>query len=604
MSLLALCTVASFVGQGAVQGQSWPPVLETEGDPPALFKPFRVSPRLIVGWNGFTSYQVNVNAQQQNIVGDAANEPSLCIDPANPNRVAIGWRQFDNVTSNFRQAGYGYTTNGGLTWTFPGRIDPGVFRSDPVLLSRYDGTFYYLSLLQTFFDTLYDSTTGGSSWTQVAPADGGDKEWITVDNTNSVGRGNLYQLWSTSGNNYGGRQFTRSTDGGITWLNPINIPNSPIWGTLDVDTSGNLYLGGWNGSTFQVSRSSNAKNSGTTPSFDLTTSLSLGGNIDYGGAVNPGGLTGQMWTFVDRSSASLPNPIYALCSVNVNSNNPADVMVASSINGNTSWNAPVRVNDDLLNSGHYHWMGSLALSPTGRVDAVWNDTRDDSTHNTSALYYAYSMDGGQHFSANIRVSPSFNQSLGYPSQNKMGDYMGVVSNASAVNIAYSATFNSEEDIYYLKISTPVVVPPDTFNLVRGTTSSPVQALAALDNSRFNMAGYGLRNANPMVDLVVQGVSPTLTPKALLFNLVGNDNFPDYLSISFYNWRTGGYETIKKGTSTSADSTYSALATGDLTRFVNQSNGTVLAQLMWAPGHTVWRSNWMVSLNQAVWNVIP
>src|SRR5678816_4784044 len=54
------------------------------------------------------SRQVNVNASGQNIAGDAANEPSMCIDPSNTNRMAIGWRQFDTVTSNFRQGGWAY----------------------------------------------------------------------------------------------------------------------------------------------------------------------------------------------------------------------------------------------------------------------------------------------------------------------------------------------------------------------------------------------------------------------------------------------------------------------------------------------------------------
>ena len=79
------------------------------------------------------SFQVNVDASGQNIPGDAANEPSMCVDPTDPNRMSIGWRQFDSVTSNFRQSGWAYSTNGGLAWTFPGKLDAGVFRSDPVL---------------------------------------------------------------------------------------------------------------------------------------------------------------------------------------------------------------------------------------------------------------------------------------------------------------------------------------------------------------------------------------------------------------------------------------------------------------------------------------
>jgi hypothetical protein len=34
---------------------------------------------------------------------------------------------------------------------------------------------------------------GGQSWTRVGPADGGDKQWFTIDNTNSSGRGFQYQ---------------------------------------------------------------------------------------------------------------------------------------------------------------------------------------------------------------------------------------------------------------------------------------------------------------------------------------------------------------------------------------------------------------------------
>ena len=68
--------------------------------------------------------QVNIDENGQNIGNDAANEPSLAIDPTNPNRMAIGWRQFDDITNNFRQAGYAYTEDGGISWIFPGVIEP------------------------------------------------------------------------------------------------------------------------------------------------------------------------------------------------------------------------------------------------------------------------------------------------------------------------------------------------------------------------------------------------------------------------------------------------------------------------------------------------
>ena len=258
--------------------------LEKYDNPPAYIWQTGLSPGMVSQHDAFTSFQVNVDSNGQNITGDAANEPSICVDPTNGSKMTIGWRQFNSVASNFRQAGWGFTSNGGTSWTFPGVLENNVFRSDPVLDSGDTGNFFYLSLLETFFDNMWRSLDGGQSWTNIAPAKGGDKEWFTIDNTNSTGHGFQYQAWSSSGNNFGGKQFTRSTDGGFTWINPVNIPNSPSWGTLDVDSTGNLFIGGVNLGTGQIwcIRSTNAKNGGVTPGFDQSTAVNLGGDIDFG----------------------------------------------------------------------------------------------------------------------------------------------------------------------------------------------------------------------------------------------------------------------------------------------------------------------------------
>ncbi len=291
--------------------------LEKYDNPPALLWRTGLSPQMISQHDAFTSIQVNVDASGHNITGDAANEPSICVDPTNGSKMTIGWRQFNSVASNFRQAGWGYTTNAGASWTFPGVLENNVFRSDPVLDSSDTGTFFYLSLLETFFDNMWRSLDSGMTWTNIAPADGGDKQWFTIDNTNSTGHGFQYQSWSSSANNYGGRQFTRSTDGGVTWLNPVSIPNIPSWGTQDVDSTGNLFIGGVNLNTGQIwcERSSNAKSSGVTPTFDQSTAVNLGGDIDFGALINPDGLAGQVFLAVDRSGTSSNNNIYMLASV-------------------------------------------------------------------------------------------------------------------------------------------------------------------------------------------------------------------------------------------------------------------------------------------------
>jgi hypothetical protein len=61
------------------------------------------------------------------------------------------------------------------------------------------------------------------------------------------------------------------------------------------------------------------------------------------------------------------------------------------------------------------------------------------------------LDGGLTWTDNVAISEVFNSLIGWPSQNKIGDYYDMVSDNAGVSIAYSATFNGEQDVYYLRI---------------------------------------------------------------------------------------------------------------------------------------------------------
>jgi len=142
--------------------------------------------------DGYKSMQVNVDARGCNIVGDAANETSIAVDATDPRKIVIGWRQFDSVLSDFRQAGWAYSHDAGHTWVFRGSLDPGVFGSDPVLAAGPDGEIFYLSIGEV--TRLFKSLDGGITWdlrTQVVPYLY-DKPWMTVDTTGGIGRGNIY----------------------------------------------------------------------------------------------------------------------------------------------------------------------------------------------------------------------------------------------------------------------------------------------------------------------------------------------------------------------------------------------------------------------------
>jgi hypothetical protein len=419
------------------------------------------SPAFNYSMNNILTKQVNVDANGQNIVGDAANEPSIAIDRNNPDRMTIGWRQFNTITSNFRQAGFGFTIDGGQTWTFPGVIEPGVFRSDPVLGSDADGNFYYNSLAvsPTYFCDVFKSSSGGSSWGDKAYAQGGDKQWMTIDKTSSSGKGHIYAFWTSYYSVCSPGFFTRSTDGGAFFEDCVTIlPNDPYWGTLAVASNGDLFAGGSAGWDFLVARSSNAKIAGQIVSWDMTTNVSLDGSIQSFQGPNPGGLLGQTIIAIDTSGGPYHDNIYLLCSVARNSNpDPLDIMFARSTDGGATFSSPVKINDDQGTSA-WQWFGTMSVAPNGRIDVVWLDTRDNPGTFLSALYYSYSLDGGITWSQNQRLSDFFDPHVGWPNQSKMGDYFDMISDYTGAHLAWAATFNGEQDIYYSFVTDSTIIP--------------------------------------------------------------------------------------------------------------------------------------------------
>ncbi|MCC7388357.1 MAG: hypothetical protein IT431_06275 [Phycisphaerales bacterium] len=432
-----------------------PPVLEDfsgEPLPPAVLEVGPTNPLL---GRGFGITQVNVNANGLNILNDAANEPSIAIDPTAPNRMVIGWRQFDNIASSFRQAGNAWSNDGGRTWHNRTVHTPGVFRSDPVLEADAEGMIYYSSLKDNFLVDTFISGDGGQSWTSPIAAYGGDKQWIVIDRTGGPGHGFFYQSWSTAAGCCGSRIFTRSTDGGHTYMNPITLPNSPVWGTMAVGSNGTLYLVGYNfndGSVY-VLRSTNAQNAGQTPTFQSAqvsfggAAFNIGGNCDP----NPAGLWGQLWIAVDNSGGPDDGNVYVIASVDPVGTDGLDVRCAISTNGGQSFTTSTRVNDDPASAGSYQWFGTASISPDGRLDVVWNDSRETGVCNRSRLYTSSSYDGGLTWAPNQAMSPEFNSYLGWPQQDKLGDYYHMRSDLLGADLAWAATFNNEQDVYFLRI---------------------------------------------------------------------------------------------------------------------------------------------------------
>ena len=398
--------------------------------------------------------QVNVDEDGNNILNDAANEPSIAVDPNNPNKMAIGWRQFDHISSNFRQAGYAYTLDGGENWTFPGVIQPGVFRSDPVLDSDADGNFYYNSLTNVggYTCDVYIMDQGSVDWDEGTDARGGDKQWMIIDQTNGIGEGNIYAAWNQSFTSCGPGFFTRSTDGGAYYEDCVEIAGTPQWGTLAVGPEGELYVSGTSYSGPMIAKSTSAQDPNEDVNWDFSQTVDLGGDVGFRTGPNPEGLLGQVWVATDNSGGEYHGNVYMLASINPAGSDPLDVMFAKSTDGGQSWSSRVKVNDDQSTS-FWQWFGTMSVAHNGRIDVIWLDTRDHPAGEQyhSSLYYSYSIDGGETFSENERLSDSFDPHVGWPQQNKMGDYFHMYSDDCCAHLAWANTLNGEQDVYYTRI---------------------------------------------------------------------------------------------------------------------------------------------------------
>ena len=84
------------------------------------------------------------------------------------------------------------------------------------------------------------------------------------------------------------------------------------------------------------------------------------------------------------------------------------------------------------------------------------------------------MDGGQTWSENRRMSEAFDPHVGWPQQNKIGDYFHMISEDAGAHLAWTATFNGEQDVYYsfIPFEEDVSSVSSPLSQINGLTISP------------------------------------------------------------------------------------------------------------------------------------
>ncbi|MEM8963775.1 MAG: sialidase family protein [Acidobacteriota bacterium] len=300
------------------------------------------------------------------------------------------------------------------------------------------------------------STDGGANWTAqgvIADSFGSnvleDKEFLVIDNTpTSPYYERLYVCWDRQNN----QKFAYSDNDGVTWTE-VDLPApSPL--TLDlacdiaVDDNGdvNVIFNSltcigicFNEETY-FTRSTNGGDTWSNPIEVQDGNLVGFSNQNCPPAQDNRCISPFGGIDIDNTGGPCDGRIYvAFSDWLAGGVVTTDVFLRYSDNNGTTWSSPVMINDDGTQTTQFHpWL--VVDESDGSVVVGWHDTRNDPTSNRETDYYiARSIDCGETFEANIQVSqPSAefnNAGISYSNvnttanpgrnPNQYGEYLGL-----------------------------------------------------------------------------------------------------------------------------------------------------------------------------------
>src|SRR3989442_1147299 len=444
----------------------------------------------------FTNVQVN-EVKLGPFPTNKQNEPSLAQNPTDPlNLIAgsndeIGLPACTNTTpsscpftAGISVSGFYASFDGGQTWPqrCQGLIDLSPFGEyafgDPSQAFDSRGIAYYGTLafpqpptpdeLATGLNADFfvaKSTDGGCSYTSAAlvsgasPAIFDDKDAITADaNQASPFRDNVYAAWTKF--TRGGDQivFSRSTDGGATWSNPLPISpsyNNRVVGgrqgaAVKVGPDGTVYVVWLDTVDKQaVQRLAISRDGGKTfPRQNITVATVTD---DFVSPVPGSSFRQDARAFPSLTIAS-DGTLYVAWSNRTGDPTAghAVVLLAKSTTGGLTWTAPVAAGDV---NGRSAFFASVAADPHNHVNVVFLAMDDVPTATPPGngvvhydAYFTQSTDSGATFSNALKISTARSDPDGSSTNSLraqfLGDYITAVADTSHVYAVWTDSRNA------------------------------------------------------------------------------------------------------------------------------------------------------------------
>jgi len=378
-------------------------------------------------------------------------EPSIFINPKNTNEVIAGSVMND----------YYYSKDGGQTWkskSIKSKVN-GV-NGDPCMLIDNDGKYYYFHLSNIGGTSLIGGMVCERSNTikgrfrkeghTLINAKFHDKQWVALNPKNN----HIYMTWtqfdaydSKDTTKHSNIVFSKSTDQGMTWSNPIDI--SKFYGDCqdnDLTAEGAVPSVGLNGEIYVCwSRDSKvyfnySLDEGQTWLAEeiIIAEQKNGWVIDIPGIFRCNGLP---VTATDLSDSEYKGTLYVNWGDQRNGEDNTDIWLKKSTDGGKTWSEDIRVNQD--NSNHHQFLSWMTIDQTtGFIYIVYYDRRDSDSIETE-VYLSVSKDGGKTFE-DTKIS----ESAFSPNKNIFfGDYTNISAHNGVVRPIWTRLDSNQISLY-------------------------------------------------------------------------------------------------------------------------------------------------------------
>lgn len=386
-----------------------------------------------------------------------SSEPSVAVNPNNPQQVVVAYQVSASIA---------YSTDAGAHWRHANNVAPKHFKvsGDPSVTfdNRGHAIFCYIAFnkLGTFNYWGHATTKngvfvrrsldGGKTWqpqiavseqkkpsvdsTQKIPME--DKPYIVADVSHGPYAGNLYIGWTRWSLVDSRMMLSRSTDDGKTWSRPIEIDAHP---GLPRDDNGAVE--GFDGAVGADS----ALYAVWSRDDAIWFTTSADGGKSFSRARKIVAIAPSMFAVQDFERANG----FPQIAVDPNSgerkhahlyvtwsdyrNGDIDVFCSTSVDGGEHWSAPIRVNNDPIHDGADQFFQWLTVDPkSGAISVIFYDRRQDSSNRKTLVTLARSVDGGKSYRNYTWSTHPFTATGGF-----MGDYSGIASYGGRVYGAWT-----------------------------------------------------------------------------------------------------------------------------------------------------------------------